>query len=81
MAESKRTFYRNVLIVEILSEDPFDWDDLRDVYDAITTGDCSGRVKQTITNQKLTGAQTAKRLLKQASDPSFFRLTETGADD
>ena len=38
-----RKFYRTLIQVEVLSEEPFECESLEDVHDAITTGDCSGK--------------------------------------
>ena len=74
---SGHKFYKTTLKVEVLSEKPFEWDDLSDVHCAITTGDCSGKVSET-SRRVLTAKQVAKELRKQASDPEFFRLDEKG---
>lgn len=77
--ESKRHFYRTVIEVEVLSEDPVDFGDLAGIHAAITEGGCSGQWKVLKTGN--VGARTMARLLKkQGSDPSFFRLTEKGED-
>lgn len=78
---SKRTFYRTVVQIEILSEEPTDFDnDLEAISEAITTGDCSGTVAETTTNEKVDGPTMAKLLKAQGSDPSFFQLTDDGED-
>lgn len=80
MTPSTRKFYRTVITVEVLSEEPLDPTvSLADVESAITDGDCSGDVKFTA-SETLTGPQTADALMKQGSDPEFFRLTENGED-
>ena len=48
MSGPKRAFYRTVIQVEILSEEPFRHSNLNDVYHAITSGDCSGKVACTV---------------------------------
>jgi len=45
----------------------------------ITEGDCSGKLT-TVLQEELNGKQAAEALLNQASDPSFFNLTEDGHD-
>lgn len=85
-----RKFYRSVVTVEILSEEPFAFDDsdgngvscpkLDAISTAITSGDCSGAVDVKVHNQAVSGKQMAKLLEKQGSDPGFFRLTEDGKD-
>ena len=41
---SQRKFYKTTLRVVVLSEEPFEWDNLSGVAYAITDGDCSGMV-------------------------------------
>jgi hypothetical protein len=76
---SDRTFYRTVVTVEVLSEDPLNFDTLEDLHHAITTGDCSGRYETTKT-ETLNGKDTAAGLIAQGSDPGFFQLDEEGND-
>lgn len=77
---SRRTFFRTVLKVEILSEEPFSAGDLSDVAYAITEGGCSGMWETTVDNQHIDGKEAAALLVAQASDPSFFNLNEDGSD-
>lgn len=76
---SPRKFYKTTLRVVVLSEEPFEWDDLSGVAYAITDGDCSGMVEET-GRKTLNGKQTANELIKQGSAPEFFRLTKAGND-
>ena len=81
MPKSKREFYRTVIQVEILSEEPLNREmDLYEIANEITDGHSSGRVKTTVDNQVRSGKQMAKLLLEQGSDPEFFRLNEDGTD-
>ena len=77
---SKRKFYRGVIEIEVLSEepipDPYELETL--VYD-ITEGHCSGRAR-TVVRKKVDGPQMARLLEEQGSDPGFFNLTPEGAD-
>lgn len=75
-----RIFFKTTIHIDVLSEDtPLEFDDLGDINDAITEGDCSGQITFSKT-QKLTGKQAAKALQKQGSEPEFFRLTADGKD-
>lgn len=77
---SKRKFFKQIIQVEVLSEDvPLEWDNLADVHDAITTGTCSGKVTEQ-SKETVDGPTMAKLLEAQASDPAFFNLTENGED-
>jgi hypothetical protein len=76
---SARKFYKTIIQVEVLSEEPFEWDTLGDVDYAIRE-DCSGVVRE-ISSEVLTGKQAADALLAQGSDPGFFMLTPNGNDE
>ena len=74
----KRKFFRQVIEIEVLSEDvPLEWDELNDIEHAIIYGDCSGVVNETL-REEVTGPEMAKLLIKQGSDPEFFMLTNKG---
>ena len=75
---SKRKFYRTVIRVEVLSEEPFEYNDLSDIAAAIED-ECSGTY-ETVKSEVLTAKQAVAALLKQGSDPEFFLLTDTGED-
>jgi hypothetical protein len=78
---SKRTFYRTIYTVTILSDKPMDDDlSLSDIECEITDGDCSGLV-ECGASEALTGAEAAQALIAQHSDPSFLGLTEDGEDE
>ncbi len=71
---TKRKFYRTVVEVEILSENPLeDATDLQAISYEITQGDCSGHVT-VISEQAVSGRVMAKLLQNQGSDPGFFQL-------
>lgn len=76
-----RKFYKNRIIVEVLSEDePLDSNmEMTEVVHAYTEGDCSGQViwEDPVL---LTPEQAAKALEEQGSDPSFFQLTSDGKE-
>jgi formylmethanofuran dehydrogenase subunit E len=74
-----RQFHRTVITVEVLSEEPYEFDDLEQTYQDIVTGDCSGTAKVTAT-ETVDGPTMAKLLINQGSDPEFFRLDENGND-
>ena len=74
-----RKFHRTIIQVEVLSESPFGPVALDTRHHMITEGDCSGKLTTGL-EEELDGKQAADALLKQASDPSFFNLTEDGDD-
>jgi hypothetical protein len=65
--------------VVVLSQEPYDVEDLAQVTRDIIDGDCSGSWSLG-SDEKLTGPQMAKALEDQASDPAFFGLDEEGND-
>ena len=76
---SKRKFYKTVIQITVLSEEPFEYENLSQVDYAITDGGCSGDYK-TVTAKIINGKEAAKELLRQGSDTDFFELTENGED-
>ena len=80
---SQRKFYRSVVQVEVLSEDPWSEESLVDLGElayAITDGDCSGKATVSVHNEEKNGKEMAELLSAQASDPGFFMLTDDGED-
>lgn len=77
---SQRKFYRTVIQVEILSEEPYDNDNLSEIADDVTVGNCSGKTEIIEFGTEI-GAKRAVKLLKaQGSDPEFFQLDNEGRD-
>lgn len=74
-----RKFYKTVLQVEVLSEEPIGDMDLEQVSHEIVEGDFSGQsiVMQT---KELNGKEAAAALVEQGSDPEFFMIDEEGND-
>ena len=76
-AKIPRVFYKTVIQVEVLSQEPIGEPSLEQLAYNITDGDWSGASKiKSI--KELTGKQAAKALIKQGSDPEFFQLDEKG---
>jgi hypothetical protein len=76
---SSRKFYKTIIQVEVLSEDPFTYNSLSDIDDSISFGDCSGTYI-TIKEKRISGKLAAKSLIAQGSDPEFFMLDKNGKD-
>lgn len=76
---STRTFYRRVVYVTVLSEDPIQEGDLANLHYHITEGHCSGQITYGPEKQ-VNGKNMAKALERQGSDPGFFNLTKHGED-
>ena len=75
---NKRKFYKKTILVEFLSEDPFpEGEDLDGLV--AESVDCYSMNIVRETDTTMTSKQAARELLKQGSDPSFFRLTEDGS--
>ena len=78
---SKRTFYRTVKTIEVLSEEPLSGDEsLSDIAYLIGPGPCSGKVETTTSNEQVDGRRMAQLLDAQGSDTEFFGLDEQGRD-
>jgi hypothetical protein len=77
---SQRKFYRTVIQVEVLSEEPVTVGSLHDLGDAITTVDYSGQLTALVLNEEVDGPTMACLLQAQRSDAAFFMLTEDGSD-
>ena len=75
----ERKFYRAVIQVEVLSEQPFDGKapNLDALHEAISSGDDSGAVKL-VSEEVVDGKRMAELLKAQGSDPSFFQLDADG---
>jgi len=77
---SKRKFYKTIITVEVLSEDPRSFGgDLEFLNHAITEGDCSGHVTES-PSEEVDGPTMAKLLEAQGSDSGFFMLDADGND-
>ncbi len=79
LSMTQRHFYETTITVKVLSEEPFEWDDLPDIAYAITDGSCVGDVKEAST-RRLDGKETADTLAAFGSESGFFNLTEAGDD-
>ena len=80
MAQSKRSFYRTVIPLEVLSEEPIPGSlNVGQIYGEAMSGSYSCRELDR-TEKKIGGRAAARALEAQASDPGFFRLTPEGED-
>jgi hypothetical protein len=76
---TKKKLYRNVYVVEILSEEPLpDGMSLEQLEYEMNDGDCSGVIDHKHVNQEVTGRKAAKMVIAQGSDPLFFQMNEFG---
>lgn len=81
-SSDERTFFRSVITVEILSEDPIPSGlDLADIDCEISCGAFwSGRVTETLLNDQIDSAKMASLMIAQGNDPSLFGLDNDGHD-
>lgn len=78
---AKKQLFRTVIKLEVLSEKPIeDGVSLSEIANECDNGDFSGITKWKIINEPIVGKKAAKKVLKQGSDPEFFRMTENGDD-
>ena len=78
-----RKFYRSVIAVEVIHEDPralAKLEGLDEVHNLITDGPCSGIWNVTKGPTEMNGRQAAKYLLKEGSDPEVLGIDEKGDD-
>jgi hypothetical protein len=76
---AKKTIYKSVIIVEVLSEEPIESDMLlREIADECDTGSFSGIYEFKILNQPIKGVKASKAIMKQGSSPDFFQMDENG---
>lgn len=75
---SKKKYYRTIIKLEVLSEDPYEFQDIESTAFDITQGECSGEVSLPVISQELSGKKMAKALQAQGSDPEFFGLDADG---
>ena len=74
----KKKFYRTVIQMEILSEQPIRDASMSDIAYQTDEGDWSGKNTTVIQDDEITGPQAAVYLSLQGSDPEFFGLDAEG---
>ena len=75
---TKRKFYKTIIEVEVLSQEPFRYDTIDDIANAISN-ECSGQLINK-GEKVLNGKQASKALMNQKSDPELFCLDKDGND-
>lgn len=79
--DGARRYYETMVQVRVLSEDePVGDMDLGMLNEAITSGDCVGRVTTTQV-LSIDGPTAARRLIEMGSEPGFFRLDADGVHE
>lgn len=70
---STPTIYKTVIQVEILSDTPYEFNNLGETFEDIMTGDCSGWSKVITENQPIEGTEAIQAVCNEhGTDPSFF---------
>jgi hypothetical protein len=77
-----KKFYRTIVAIEILSEDPIGDPNVSEIDNEIFGGDWSGESK-VILSEEVSEERMAKFLIAQGSDPEFFGIEgyEEAEDD
>ncbi len=76
---TKRKFYKTIIVVEVLSEDPYSPDTLEGIARDIMTGDCVGDWDAE-TSEEVDGPAMVQLLYESGSEPGFFQLDDEGND-
>lgn len=71
MSDETPKYFRTTIMVEILSDFPYDPESLEQIYNDITDGECSGHW-QVIESRDVNKHQMEQLLVQQGSDPSFL---------
>ena len=79
---AKKTIYRTVIKLEILSDEPISDErssmSLAGIVEECETGSFSGSHDFTIVNQKVSGKKAVSLIQNQGSDPEFFGMDDDG---
>jgi hypothetical protein len=72
-----RTFYRYVVQIEILSEEPLEFTSVHQIANACASDQCSGdwEIKEA---EEIDSLTMVKKCWAQGTDPRFFGLDEEG---
>lgn len=73
-----RKYYRTVIQLEVLSEEPIGYKTMGDLDYEINEGHCSGVYKTITQDEIVSGKKMAELLIEQGSDTEFFMLDEDG---
>lgn len=77
---SERKFYKSIIQVEVISEEPMHFDNLSDVVEEISVGDSSGMYNTVVQNETIDAATVIHRIAAHDTDPGFFSLDDHGND-
>jgi len=77
---TNRKFYKTIIQLEVLSEDPIGDMGMDYIIYHVNVGDFSGKFETITQDQELDGLQVAYALMNQDSNPEFFMIDENGDD-
>ena len=75
------TYYRNVFMIEVLSDEPLAGLEVSDIDRLITDGPCSGLMTVVTANEEVSEQHMAELLIAQGSDPEFLIPAKEDAHD
>lgn len=78
--KTNQRLLKTTVVVEMLHAGPIQWDNLVDLHDLTTSGDCSGYYGAGDT-EELSEKIFRSECAKHATDPSFFGLDDEETDD
>ena len=76
---AKKTLYRTVVIIEVLSEEPIA-PDIDEIVRECDDGNYLGNTNWKIMNKELVGKRAAAQVIKLGSDFDFFNMDSNGND-
>ena len=78
---TKKTIYKTIIQVEVLSEEPIHESmSLDQIEEECNTGSFSGIHTIIVSNKPIKGIAAVKEMRKQGSSPEFFQMDENGND-
>ena len=75
----KKTLYRTVIQIEVLSETPIEHSmSTAEIQQECDDGEFSGMTDTTVSNQPISGKDAAKLVIAQGTDVEFFNMDADG---
>lgn len=75
---AKKTLYRSVIQLEILSEEPIESMSLEEIAEECVNGSFSGVHEFKVQNQVVKGIKAARLTIAQGSNTEFFGMDDKG---
>lgn len=77
----KKKLYRTVIQYEIISDEPYEGENLDEIVHETYNGSWSGEMKDAaVLNEELIGKKAVDAVKNQGSDPEFFFMDNGGND-